>query len=155
MSQGLLHFHNLMRWVVLIFALVTIFRSLGGMGGGKAFSSGTRKSALFLMISSDIQLLLGLALYFMNNWFQVLTSGGEVMKNPALRFFALEHMAGMLIALTLVHIGYASTKKEASDATKHKRLFWYTLIALIIIIVSIPWPFRELVGRPWFPGMSV
>jgi membrane protein DedA with SNARE-associated domain len=107
------------------------------------------------MISCDIQLLLGLALYFMNGWYQMLASGGEVMKNPAQRFFAMEHFALMLIAIILVHVGYSSSKKDVPDVSKFKRLFWYTLIALVIILVSIPWPFRELVGRPWFPGMAV
>src|SRR5687767_2968774 len=112
MNQGLLHLHNVMRWVVLIFALVTLFRSFSGMTGRKAFTSGTRKTALFFMISCDIQLLLGLALYYLNGWYQMLSSGGEVMKNPAQRFFAMEHLALMLIAIILVHIGYSASKKD-------------------------------------------
>ena len=155
MNQGLLHLHNAMRWVVLILAVITLVRSFSGMNSRTAFSSGMRKTALFLMISADVQLLLGLALYFMNGWFQLLSAGGEVMKNPAQRFFTLEHTAGMLIGLILIHLGYSASKKDVPDASRFKRLFWYTLFALIIILVSIPWPFRELVARPWFPGMPV
>lgn len=152
MDQGLLHLHNIMRWVVLIFAIIVIIRGLSGMSGGKTFSNSDKRMALFLMIGADIQLLLGLALYFMKGWNKVLAGGGA-MANKALRFWSVEHITGMLIAIILIHIGYSAVKKNISDTTRFKRMFWYTLIALIIILATIPWPFRELVGRPLFPGM--
>lgn len=155
MATGLLHLHNLMRWVVLIFALLTLIKGFSGMSGKKAFTAGDKKTAMFLMISCDIQLLLGLALYFMKGWFQVLTSGSEFMKLPAQRFFAMEHAVGMIIAIVLVHIGYAATKKNIADGAKFKKMFWFTLIAFIIIMATIPWPSREAIGRPMFPGMTV
>lgn len=155
MERGLLDFHNLMRWVILVLALVTIVRSLGGMNGGKAFTAGMRKTAMFLMIAADIQLLLGLSLYYMKGWLGLLTSGSGVMSNAYSRFFAVEHMLGMIIALVLIHVGYSSVKKNIPDAAKYKKLFWFTLIALVVILASIPWPFREMVARPWFPGMNV
>jgi hypothetical protein len=154
MEQGLLHLHNFMRWVVLLFALLTLIRSMMGMTSNTAFTSGDRKTAMFLMIGADIQLLLGLALYYLKGWFTVLTSGGDLMSNKVNRFFAVEHLAGMLIAIILIHIGYAAAKKNIADRAKHKKLFWFTLIAILVIIATIPWPFRELVGRPIFPGMN-
>lgn len=154
MENGLLHLHNLMRWVVIILAVLTVLKALRGMGGNKSFTAGDRKTAMFYMISFDIQLLIGLAVYFLSSkgWFRMLTAGG-VMKNEYQRFFAVEHAIGMLIALILVHRGYSAVKKNIPDATKFKRLFWYSLLSLIITLAMIPWPFRELVGRPWFPGM--
>jgi hypothetical protein len=154
MEQGLLHLHNFLRWLVLLFAILVLVRSMSGMGGNKAFAAGDRKMALFLMITCDVQLLLGLALYFMKGWFNVLTSGGDVMSNKGARFFAVEHIFGMLIAIILVHMGYTAIKKNITDAAKFKKLFWNVLIALIIILATIPWPFREIVGRPLFPGMQ-
>lgn len=153
MDTGLLHLHNLMRWVVLLFLIIVLVKSMSGMSGHKPFAAGDRKMALFLMISVDIQLLLGIALYFMKGWHTVLASGGEVMKNAALRFWSVEHITGMLVAIILVHIGYSAVKKSIPDAAKFKKLFWFNFIALIIILATIPWPFRELVGRPLFPGM--
>jgi len=154
MQTGLLHLHNLMRWVIFILALVVIFKSYSGMKGGKAFTSGNKKTALFLMISADIQLLLGLSLYYMRGWFDVLKSGSLVMSDKYQRFWAVEHMTGMLLGIILIHIGYSSVKKNIADQAKFKKLFWFTLIALIVILATIPWPFREIVGRPLFPGMS-
>lgn len=152
MEQGLLHLHNFMRWVVLLFVVLSLFKGLSGMNGKKVFAAGDKRIALFMMISADIQLLLGLVLYFMKGWHNTLASG-TAMSNKALRFWSVEHIAGMLIAIILIHIGYSSVKKNITDGAKFKKLFWFTFIALIIILATIPWPGRELVGRPLFPGM--
>ena len=153
MENGLLHLHNFMRWVVMLFVILTLVKSMSGMGGKKAFTPGDKKVAMFMMISADIQLLLGLALYFMKGWFSVLTGGNLNMSDKYQRFWSIEHMTGMLIAIILIHIGYSAAKKNIPDAAKFKKLFWFTLIALIVILATVPWPFREIIGRPWFPGM--
>ena len=76
---------------------------------------------------------------------------GEVMKNPTDRFFAVEHLAGMLIAIILMHIGKALGKKDLPHRTKHRRTALFYVLALLIILASIPWPFREIgADRGWF-----
>ncbi len=147
MNEGLNHLHSFLRWLVLLFALLTLIKGLGGMGGSKKFTTSDKRWALFLMISCDIQLLIGLSLYFMKGWWSVLTSGAA-MASKYNRFFSVEHAFGMLVAIILVHIGYASTKKDIADASKFKKMFWFTLVAVIIIIATIPWPGREAIGRP-------
>lgn len=153
MLTGIQHLHNFMRWFIIVFALWTIVKSMSGMGGSKAFTKADKRPAMLLMITADIQLLLGLILYVGKGWFTVLTNGG-FMKLAAQRFWAMEHMFGMLIAIILIHIGYAAVKKDIPDASKFKKVFWFTLIAFIIILATIPWPFREAVGRGLFPGMQ-
>lgn len=152
MLTGIQHLHNFLRWFILLFALWTIFKTMGGLNGVRQFTKADKRPAMLLMITADIQLLLGLILYVGKGWFNVLTGGG-FMKMPAARFWAMEHLLGMLIAIILIHIGYASVKKDITDAAKFKKVFWYTLIALIAILITIPWPFREIIGRPLFPGM--
>ncbi len=148
----ILALHNLFRWLILFFALVTLINSITGMTGKKPFTGGTKKVAMFLMISCDIQLLLGLGLYFMGPWWGLLT-GGTAMSDKVNRFFTVEHTIGMIVAIVLIHLGYAATKKDIADGVKFKRLFWFTFLALLIILGTIPWPGRELIGRPWFRGM--
>lgn len=156
MTTGMLHLHSVLRYLVLIVAIWAIFKSMSGMGGAKAFTKSDQRPGLFFMIGMDLQLLIGLVLYFSGNFGlnSIKQLGmGEVMKNSITRFFAVEHTLGMLLALVLVHIGYAATKKaELSDQKKFKKSFWMYLIALIVIFASIPWPFRDL-GRGWMPGM--
>ena len=148
MQHFILSLHSILRWWVLLFALLTIVQSAGGMNGSKPFTAGNKRNALLLLIGCDLQILIGLYLYFANGWNKVLVSGGEAMRNTALRFYSMEHVVAMIIAIALVHAGYRNIKKDIPQGTKHKRIFWYTLIALIIIIVSIPWPMREAIGRP-------
>lgn len=154
MEKGLLDLHNLMRWVVMLFVVLTLIKSMSGMAGKKAFTAGDKRIAMFMMISADIQLLIGLALYYLKGWFSVLTSGNLNMGDKYQRFWTIEHITGMLVGIILIHIGYSAAKKNISDTAKFKKLFWFTLIALIVIIATVPWPFREVIGRPWFPGMA-
>src|ERR1700761_6106047 len=108
-----LFLHNGLRWLILLFALLTIISGLSGMGGKKAFGKSDKRNALLLLICCDIQLLIGLVLYFANGWFNVLTTGGAaMMKNAGQRFYAMEHNVAMIIAIILIHIGYSSIKKN-------------------------------------------
>lgn len=146
---AVLYLHNYVRWFILLFAILVIVNGVLGMGGKRPFGKADKRNALLLMICCDIQLLLGLVLYFANGYFHTLVTGGsEMMKNTFQRFYAMEHNVAMLIAIILIHIGYRTVKMNITDQAKFKRLFWFTLIALVIILVSIPWPFRADIGRP-------
>jgi hypothetical protein len=82
-----------------------------------------------------------------------LPEGTSFMKDKFFRFYWVEHPLGMLIAIVLMTLAHGMAKKPVSDEVKYKKAFYYFLIALIVILASIPWPFRDIVGRPWFPGM--
>jgi hypothetical protein len=151
------YLHSLLRWAIIILGIITLIRSLRGMNGTRAFLPADKKSALFLMIACDLQLLAGLYLYFTSAWGlkNIQSQGmGAVMKDAASRFFAVEHSLGMLVALLLVHLGYRAVKKDMPDTGKFKKLFWFTLLAFIIIMATIPWPFRAGIARPWLFGLS-
>jgi hypothetical protein len=155
MYNGMLHLHSFLRWIILILLLVAIYRSFAGRHS--AFTTGHRKTGLFLMITADLMLLVGLYQWFTGPWGlkSIQTNGfGNVMKNPGLRFFAVEHTIGMLVAIILIHMGYSYSKKSVADSQKHKRVLLLYGLALLIILISIPWPFRAVgAGRSWFPGL--
>ena len=157
MYQGLLHLHSLLRWVIFILLVVAVIKSFSGMMGNKPFSKSDKKLGLFLMIAAHTTLLIGLYQWFASSaWgLHAIQSMGmkAVMQDRVQRFWAVEHLAGMVIGIVLITIGRGSAKKKINDAAKHKRSFWFYFIALIVIVASIPWPFRELIGRPWLPGM--
>lgn len=155
MYNGLLHLHNLMRWVILVLLIVAVLRHLAGMNQKRPVNAGDKKIDLFLMISAHITLVIGLYQWIVGPWGLKLiqnTGMGEVMKNSAYRFWAVEHLAGMLIAIILITIGRGAVKR-AVDASAHKKAFWCFLIALILVVASVPWPFRDAIARPLFPGM--
>lgn len=145
--------HNILRWAVLLFGVWAVLAALGAIISKKEYKSSHNKTGLFFMISCDIQLLLGLILYFTGMWFEKVKSGmGAVMKEPAERFFAVEHALMMIIAWLLVHIGRSMVKRGSTDAQKHKRTLIYFGIALLLILAMIPWPFRQPgIARQLFP----
>jgi hypothetical protein len=145
--------HNILRWAVLFFGLWTLINALTGVFNKRNYNSGDNKANLFFMISCDIQLLIGLILYFSNSWFDNLKANTSVvMKDAALRFFSMEHSLMMIIAWLLVHIGRSMIKRSTIDAQKHKRSLIYFGIALVIILAMIPWPFRQVgIARQLFP----
>lgn len=152
MSTILLHLHSSLRWVILILLLLAIFKSLGA--GHKPFTDGHKKIGLFLMIACDTELLIGLIQWFTGqfglNLYQTMPME-TLMKTPVYRFFAMEHIVLMVIAIVLVHIGRSFSKKNIPDIKKHSRTVLFYVIALIIILISIPWPFRVVgQGRGWF-----
>ena len=145
--------HNLIRWAVLFFGVWTLFSAISGVVAKRIYTSSDNRSSFFFTLSCDIQLLLGLILYFANSWFDRLKDLGNNMKDPYNRFFSLEHALLMIIAWILVHVGRVSVKKALTPAAKHKRAMLFFGLAILLILVSIPWPFRETIARPlyrWF-----
>ena len=143
MNNILVHAHSGLRWVALILLLLAIVN---------AFTSSTyekkhRLINLFAMVSLHTQLLLGFALYFMSDKVKFVEGW---MKEVMYRFYGMEHLMGMLIAIVLVTIGHSKSKKGNSPAEKFKPIKLWYLIGLILIIASIPWPFRVELGGSWF-----
>lgn len=149
MQTGLIHLHNLLRWVILILLLLSIFKAYTGWKGNKVFSASDKKTWLFTMIASHITLLLGLYQWFMF----ASVEGVSVMKDPYLRFFKMEHPVSMILAILFITLGHGMAKKNVEDAVKYKKAFRYFLLALVLILVMVPWPYKAAVARPLFPGM--
>lgn len=146
----ILSLHDLTRWLVLIFAFWTLFSAISGMMKNSPYTKSANLSNLLFMIMMDIQIVFGFILYFNNGWFDKLKRLGVYMKDSNQRFFTLEHWLLMLIAWILVHAGRTAVKKAATQRAKYKKTLIYFGIALLLILISIPWPFREAVARPWF-----
>lgn len=136
---GIIHLHSALRWVALILLLVTV---VGALRGGQTFTEGARKRGLFTMLALHVQLVLGLVLYFAGNNGVALFKQADVMKTPVLRFFAVEHLTGMLIAIALGTLGHSLVKRTAGDRAKYRKQALYFGLALVLIVASIPWPFR-------------
>lgn len=140
MYNGLLHAHSGLRWVVLVLLIAAIVHAF--MKKDFGLNNQNRKLAMFAMISVHIQLLIGLVLYFISPKVQF---SSEVMGQALGRFYTVEHLIGMLLAIAIITIGHSKGKKTES----FKPIAIYYLIGLFLILVSIPWPFREL-GAGWF-----
>ena len=147
MYTGLVHLHNLLRWVVLIALLIVIIKLV--------LKQDALKFSKVLLMSAHTTLLLGLYQYFFGSvGFQLIKSavGGmkEVMKDAASRFWAIEHAFSMILAIAFITIGHIKYKKTGNS--KPTQILY--ILALILILLAMPWPFKAGVGRPWFPGMA-
>lgn len=151
MYKGILDLHSLLRYVVLALLLFSIIRAFSGWLGKQAFTPAHKKSVTFTVISAHIQLLTGIVLYFISDMVTVARSNmGEAMKDKVLRFWSVEHLSMMIIAIALITVGSSLSKKAADDTGKHKKIALFFTIALIIILASIPWPFMQVgTGRGW------
>ncbi len=146
MYSFILSAHNILRWFVLIFAILAIIRAFMGWSGKRQWTGLDDKLGLGLTISLDTQVLLGLLLYFV---FSPLTKVafsdfGAAMGTSELRFFLVEHFLMMFIALVVAHIGRSRAKKADTDVAKHKRAAIFYTIALLLILAAIPWQYSSL-----------
>lgn len=152
------YMHSILRWFILLFLVIAIVKSLQGMFMRKSFGVSDKRVGLFLLIASHTTILIGFYQWIVGSWgLKNIQNLGMsiVMKDAALRFWAVEHIAGMLIAVVLITMGKRVGKLSITDQSKHKRSFWLYIIALVIIVGSIPWPFREGVGRALFPHILI
>jgi uncharacterized membrane protein YozB (DUF420 family) len=147
METVLLSIHSWLRWVVLILAIVAIAKAAAGVTGQKPYTDGDRKVGLFFMISCDIQLLVGLIMYFVTSPLGIAAfsmEGVNPMKEAGIRYFAVEHAVMMIIAIALVHIGYSKAKKGTVDVARHKSALIFFGIALLLMLSRIPFTDRPL-----------
>ncbi len=141
MYTGLLHTHNMFRWLVLITLLLAVLFALIGWFGKKEWAKKDNITGLLLTIFMDIQFLVGIILYaFVSPITKAAFADfGAAMKNADLRFYAVEHIFIMIIALVLVHVGRAKSKKASAPWKKHKTSAIFYGIALVLVLTAIPW----------------
>ena len=141
MFQGILHIHNMLRWLLLASLVFSISMAIIGWLGNRKWTKTDNISGIILIILSDIQLVIGLLLYFFFSTITktALSDFGTAMKNDGLRFFAVEHFTMMLIAVILLHIGRTKSKNAQADKRKHILSLIFYGIACILIVIAIPW----------------
>ncbi len=142
MYSTFLQFHSALRYLVFIALFIVIIMALMGIVNKKSFGKWDNKFSLYLLILTHLQLLIGLALYTVSPWVKF---GSDTMKNKDYRYWTVEHLTVMLIAIVLITVARISSKKMTSDIAKHKRLFYFNIIALILIIVGISMGNRALI----------
>jgi membrane-associated PAP2 superfamily phosphatase len=132
--------HSWLRWAVLITGLIALGRAL--TRSNRPWTPSDENAAKLFIITLDIQMLAGLLLYFV---FSPLTRAafgdfGGAMSVSGLRFWAVEHTFGMAVAVALAHIGITRVRKAPNDAKRHRTAAVFFGLALLAILISIPWP---------------
>lgn len=129
-------FHSGWAYLALLLLFVAVINSLIGLLTKKEFKAQDKKIALFALIATHIQLLVGLILYFVSPLGKA--SLGN-MKDAALRLTSLEHPLINIVAIVLITIGWSKHKKGLTSEAKFKPLSMLYAAGLILILARIPW----------------
>ena len=141
--------HSWLRWVVLAAGLMAV--AAAAATPSVSGSGRTDRWGLIFTGALDLQLLLGLSLYFWlsPNTRAMLADFGAAMRDPVARFWAVEHVSLMLFAVVMAHVGRVLARKAASPAAKRKRLLVCFGLSIVAILAATPWPGMAS-GRPLF-----
>ena len=134
--------HSGWAYVVLLVLIIATFNALIKFFGNKEFDAKDFRISLFALITMHIQLLIGIVLFFMKDYFGTIKEVGgmgEVMKNSELRNLIIEHPTTMIIAVVLVTVGYSKHKKKLVSKPKFKMLAIFYTLALVLVLAKIPW----------------
>jgi len=143
MYNGLLHAHSGLRYLVLLGLLVIIVTSLMGWMNRKPYTATDNKLSLIVFIVTHTQLLVGLILYFVSPFVRF---GETTMSDKTTRYWSVEHIFGMLVAIVLITLARSTSKRMSDDNARHKRMFIFNFVALIVIVAIILISDRKLIG---------
>jgi hypothetical protein len=144
MYPGLVHAHSGLRWIALILLVAAVAVAISKWQGRSGYTDGNRKLYLFTLIAVHTQLLIGLVLYFISPKVNF-----SLISEKLYRFYTVEHTTGMLIAIVLITIGYSRSKRASDAVTKQRVVGIFYGLGLLLILASIPWPFR-ITGAGWY-----
>lgn len=147
MYQTLLVIHSLLRWLVALSLLYSIYRAWQGYRFLTPFTRTDNALRHWTATIAHTQLLVGMVLYSQSPMVKYFNAGtGDMHGEPI--FFGAIHIALMLIAIVMLTLGSAKAKRKTTDTDKFRIMLVYFSIAAVIIFVAIPWPFSPLAHRP-------
>jgi hypothetical protein len=146
--------HSLLRWIVIIACVWALVRVWSGLIGRSEWTRKDQTAGLLFTSALNLQLILGVILYAISPITRTaMMNFSAAMKDSTIRFYAVEHLAGMLLAVVIAQAGYSLAKRAATDRAKFLRAAIAYSIAALLILASIPWPFMKY-GRPLFPSFG-
>lgn len=135
-----LHIHSYWAFLVLLVLLFAAVNAIAKFFGNKPFGAMDLRISLFGLITSHIQLLIGIVLYFVSPRFtQWSEMGSEVMHSPLLRLYLVEHPLMNIIAIALITIGWSKHKKETTDKRKFGKIGLFYLLGFLFLLSRIPY----------------
>ena len=130
--------HSYWAYLVLAILIIAVINTILGLIGKKEYSAKDLRIALFGLIVSHIQFLIGLVLYFVSPYFEMWSHGG-VMSDAVKRLYLVEHPAINILAIIFITIGFSKHKKKVSSASKFKTIMIFYVLGLILLLSRIPW----------------
>jgi hypothetical protein len=137
--------HSILRWIILfvfIYSLIILFYK---WFTNKELDRISQRINTFVVVLCHLQIVIGFSLYFVS---PKVVFASYMFKSSLLRFFTLEHVTLMTLAIILLTIGNIKSKNNPDKVKAVKQCaLWFT-VSFLIIILSIPWPFLKY-GTHW------
>lgn len=141
MYEVFLSIHSWLRWIILLASIVVIVKSLAGLFGGGEYKKLDNILAASFVGFMHLQLLIGLVLYVFLS--PVTTSAfqnmSEAMSDPAIRYWAVEHITVMILAVVAAQAGRSISKKSDDSVVKFRFQAIFFGISLFLMLTRIPW----------------
>ena len=133
--------HSGWAYITLIILIFAVVNAIIGLNSKKEFTDKDLRISLFTLIVAHIQLIIGFIAFFVSAQFEyVLDNGmGAAMKEPTIRLFVVEHPLMMILAITLITMGFSKHKKQNTDKGKFKTIALYYGLGLLFVLSRIPW----------------
>ncbi|WP_026708526.1 hypothetical protein [Flavobacterium frigidarium] len=128
--------HSGWAYLALLLLVVAVLNALYGLISKKEFNATDRKIALFALIGTQTQLLIGLVIYFVSPL--GFASLGN-MSDKAIRLTSMEHPLINIIAIVLITVGWSKHKNLLNSESKFKTFTIFYTLGLILILSRIPW----------------
>jgi len=145
----LLVLHSLLRWLMLGSLCYAIYTAWRGVTQRRVFTEKANAIRHWTTTISHIQLVIGMAVYILSPLVNMKVTGIQVTSFPEYTFFKYVHISLMISAIVLITIGSAKAKRTTGDQEKYKVMLKWFLMASVVLLIAIPWPFSPLAQRPW------
>lgn len=146
MYPTVLGLHNLVRWLVLLAGLWAVVVTWRGWLARGAWTASESRATKAFVGALDLQFTLGLVLYFISPLTRAAFSDmGAAMRDAPVRYFVVEHVFVMVLAVAVAHVGAAKVKKAGTDAERFQRAAVWLGIAFAAVAGFVPW------ARPLVP----
>ena len=134
--------HSYWAYLVLILLIISSVNAIIGFASKREYGAKDFRIALFTLIVTHLQFVIGLILLFVSSkilWFDSNTSMKDIMGSSQLRLYNVEHPLVMIIAIALLTIGYSKHKKKLTSTPKFKFLAIFYSLALLLVLSRLPW----------------
>jgi hypothetical protein len=147
--------HSFTRWGVLVACVLAALHALSRLVMRQSWTVRDQGFARVFVGSVDLQLLLGLSLYFgfspLARAARALWSSegcAELWAQRQLFFFGVIHPSLALLAALVAHASWVLARRAPRDSERHRWVASGAALALALFLAAIPWPFLGH-ERPW------
>lgn len=143
--------HSWNRWLILMSGIIVVVMAFYRYINKRPYTGLQKGLGITFLSSLHLQLIIGIVLYFFLSPFtkMALDDFGSAMRNPDLRFWAVEHTILNILGIILVQIGYSLAKRKILFLEKHKTTFIWMGLGLLLVLIAVPVGIMGI-ERPWF-----